>query len=288
MIRCVTKNWEVIELLVRCSLFKNKLNSETLANHILDTIVNRVGLELKNWLCTQQDRAQTNKSCLRLISKSCSDAQPTKNYCCSHGLSNCGKRVTGTKRSAQFAEKFRQQWQKVILHPGKAQQKAKSIFKEAPLTAGGVRIFVKFEQIHQISKVGVDTIMEQIIPWCISNKVSEDSSRNLNKMFNDPDNDAESELAMAMVEMVAISDKLLLFCESCYVLEGDAELILRAKSVFDRIDAKISDSGSVDNKYEDVLRRAMILMQKVVDRYHKKLTVQKRELVMQNGMLIVC
>ena len=91
VIRCVTKNWEVIELLVRCSLFKNKLNSETLANHILDTIVNRVDLKLKNWLCTQQGRAQINKSCLRLILKSCSDAQPTKNYYCSHGLSNCGK-----------------------------------------------------------------------------------------------------------------------------------------------------------------------------------------------------
>ena len=199
-----------------------------LANHIIDTIVNRVGLQPKNWLSTQQDRAQTNKSCLRIISEICPDAQPTKNYCCTQGLSNCGKQILGKDGSAKFAEKFRKQWQKVIQHPGKARDRAKLIFKETPLTAGGVRFFVKFEQVHQSSKIGINTIVQEVIPWCISNKVSEESSHNLKNMFNEPSNDTESELVMTMVEIAAISDGLLFFCEDCYTLEGDAELILRA------------------------------------------------------------
>ena len=62
-----------------------------LGNHIIDTIVNRLGLHLKNWLSVQQDRAQTNKASLRLITEDYPDAQPTKNYCCTHGLSNSRK-----------------------------------------------------------------------------------------------------------------------------------------------------------------------------------------------------
>ena len=82
--------------------------------------------------------------------------------------------------------------------------------------------------MRQLGKIGFDTIMEEVIPWCIAEKVSEESSSTLRTMFNEPDKDTESDLAMAMVEMAAISDGLLVFCESCYILEGDAELILRA------------------------------------------------------------
>ena len=66
-----------------------------LGNHIIDTIVNRVGLQLKNWLSVQQDRAQTNKACLHVITEDYPDAQHTKNCCCTHGLSNSGKQILG-------------------------------------------------------------------------------------------------------------------------------------------------------------------------------------------------
>ena len=144
-----------------------------LGNHIIDTIVNRLGLQLKNWLSVQQDRAQTNKEYLRLIAEDYPDAQPSKNYCCTHELSNSGKQIMGKGGSAKYAEQFRKQWQKVIQYPGKARDIAKLIFNQTPLTAGGIRFFVKFEQVCQLAEIGLDTIMEEVIPWCISEKVSE-------------------------------------------------------------------------------------------------------------------
>ena len=130
VICCITKRWEVIEVLVRCSLFKKKLNGLTLANHVIDTIVNRVGLHLKNWLSAQQDRASTNKTCLREITERFPDAKPTTNFCCTHGLSNSGKQIFGKNGSAKYARKFQKQWQKIIQYPGKARQRATVIFKE--------------------------------------------------------------------------------------------------------------------------------------------------------------
>ena len=111
-----------------------------LGNHTIDTIVNRLGLQLKNWLSVQQDRAQTNKEYLRLIAEDCLDAQPTKNYCCTDRLSNSGKLILGKGGSAKYAEQFRKQWPKVIQYPGKARDRAKLI-NQTPLTPGGIRFF---------------------------------------------------------------------------------------------------------------------------------------------------
>lgn len=48
VLRFVTKDYNVIELLVKCSLFKKKLNAQELGSHVVDTIVNRLGLPLKD------------------------------------------------------------------------------------------------------------------------------------------------------------------------------------------------------------------------------------------------
>ena len=71
--------------------------------------------------------------------------------------------------------------------------------------------FVKFEQVRQLAEIGLDAIMEDVIPWCISEKVYEESSSTLRTMFNEPDKDIELDLAKAMVEIAAISDGLLFF-----------------------------------------------------------------------------
>ena len=77
-----------------------------LANHVIETIVNRVGLHLKDWLSTIQDRASTNKTCLREITEIFPDVKPTTNFCCTHGLSNFGRQIFGKNGSAKYARKF--------------------------------------------------------------------------------------------------------------------------------------------------------------------------------------
>ena len=193
---------------------------------MVDTIVNRLGLALKYWLACQQDRAATNKGCLRMISENFKEANPVKNYCCSHGFSNTGNKVVGGKGIAQHAELFRKQWQAVIKHPGKARDRFKEVFGETVLTAGGVRFFVKFEQICQLVKHGLKNIVNDVVSWCVENKISEVSSHKLLESFNS-NTEAKANLGMAIVEMTAIADGLKIVCEACYTLEGDAQLILR-------------------------------------------------------------
>ena len=49
-------------------------------------------------------------------------------------------------------------------------------------------------------------------------------------------------LAMATVEMAAISEGLKTFVEGCYTLEGDSPLILTGLSVFRRIESQIESN----------------------------------------------
>ena len=49
-IRFVINKWEIIEVLVCCLMFKKKLNSENLVNHIVETLSQSLGLNLRHWL----------------------------------------------------------------------------------------------------------------------------------------------------------------------------------------------------------------------------------------------
>ena len=92
IIRVVTKDYHILELLVKCNLFSKKLNDIELGSHIESTITNRYGKSLKDWVAAQQDRASTNKGPLRAIEEKVTDVKVCKNYCCSHSLSNGDKK----------------------------------------------------------------------------------------------------------------------------------------------------------------------------------------------------
>ena len=47
VVRAVTKDWEVIELLVRCGMYEHKLSSDQLSSHIINAITVRCALQLK-------------------------------------------------------------------------------------------------------------------------------------------------------------------------------------------------------------------------------------------------
>ena len=91
IIRVVTRDYNIVELPVKCNLFKNKLNSKLLASHILKTI--RLKKDINDWVATQQDRASTNKGALKEIFLKFPNVKLSKNYCCSHTLSNGGKNL---------------------------------------------------------------------------------------------------------------------------------------------------------------------------------------------------
>lgn len=64
-VRCVTYEYEIVEVLIRVALFEKKLNTDNLAGYLQETILVRLGLKLDYWMTTQQDRANTNKSLIK-------------------------------------------------------------------------------------------------------------------------------------------------------------------------------------------------------------------------------
>lgn len=180
------------------------------------------------------------------------DANPTNNWCCSHTLSNCGKKALGGEGSGKFAEKFRKEWQSVVNHPDEARDKAAVEFGSGVKTAGGVRFFNNFEQVEQVHNYGPENVMDTIIPLCVKKGYSNISLTNMTRDFGELPNGRTS-LSMAMVEMTSISSWSKTFAEGCYTFEGDSCLILRAKYVFERMEKHIDNGFNTDglDKAED-------------------------------------
>ena len=77
-----------MELSVKCNIFKKKLDGIKLTNHIVTTIISRLGKELSDWIGVQQDMVSTNKATLDHIKETLTDVNISKNFCCSHILGN--------------------------------------------------------------------------------------------------------------------------------------------------------------------------------------------------------
>ena len=63
----VTHEFEIVELLVRVSLFEKNLNTDNLDEKLIETILLRLGFKLDYWITTQKDRTNTNKSLIKKI-----------------------------------------------------------------------------------------------------------------------------------------------------------------------------------------------------------------------------
>ena len=88
-----------MELLVQCNLFDKKLNGSELGNHIIKTIIDGRGKELKHLIAAHQDRTSTNKGALKTIEEKSANVKICKNYCSSHTISNSKKQMIGGKNS---------------------------------------------------------------------------------------------------------------------------------------------------------------------------------------------
>ena len=73
--------------------------------------------------------------------------------------------------------------------------------------------------------------------------VSELSANNMMLRFN-PHTEAQAALTMAIVEIAAVAEGVRTFSEACYTLEGDSCLILRALSIFRRMELYIENGYS--------------------------------------------
>ena len=106
-------------------LFKKSLDDNELVSHVIDSIGKQVCLMLEHMIATHMDRAPTNTNAVKQIRIEYPGVNPSDKYCCSHGMSNVGKRMTEFPGTAKYAELFRKRFQKVIQYKGKARNHVK-------------------------------------------------------------------------------------------------------------------------------------------------------------------
>ena len=90
---CCDKKIIILELVTRIALFKEKINSDELANHIMKTIMIRLSLCLSDWQSVQLDKASTHKSAIKNIVNEFEEAPPSLSFCCSYSLNNTRKKL---------------------------------------------------------------------------------------------------------------------------------------------------------------------------------------------------
>ena len=82
--------------------------------------------------------------------------------------------------------------------------------------------------MNQIVNFGLKDILSEIVLPSFQNKSSFESTKSLIEGYGEG---KEAELAMAIIEMSAVCDGAVKFCQACYQLEGDSPLIFTAARV---------------------------------------------------------
>ena len=161
-IRFVDHNFEIMELLVKVSCFKNKLNLNNIIKHVVHTIFNELDLSLKDWRASQQGKASTNSAVLRKLKETVIGANPTRNDCCSYTFSNSVKAMIEGNH-APNDNMFRNYCQGMIQYPGAARDLTKAVMGETVAESGGVRFFKNYEKIQQIDTHGPSVLLKNVV-----------------------------------------------------------------------------------------------------------------------------
>ena len=222
--------FEIHDMLVSFDLLEGKLGATQHSHNILSGIISKAKRDPKYWRPSMQDRSATNGAAVKLINSTTSYS-PTVKPCCSHTLSNSGK-----KMSAPYADKFRKLWNKVIKFRGKATEIFKDVFGFEPTKGGGVRWYVDWEVENDLGFITHKQLLNEVIVPCVENAWSLKSSTEMKETFLGEELKCKINLAMCMLENAALRDGGKILCESTYILEGDDPLVLSVYKVFKKLD----------------------------------------------------
>jgi hypothetical protein len=222
------KTLEVFDLLIHVGLYAKSLNADQLVHGILFAIRSKAQLDTKDWRTAMVDGASTNTCAIRTVAERTS-SKPSRRRCSPHTFS-----IMGGHFDVPHAEQARQEWNSVIMHPGAATLHFHKLFGQMPQRSSGPRWWLRWMQSHQLTSIGLQKIITQLLPTCIAQGWSKASSEKL----------AGHEaiwIAFAIVEMAALADAGKAFVHATYQLEGNDPLILSAYRVFDRLDEIVNN-----------------------------------------------
>ena len=126
--------YNIVEIVVRFALYNQKLNADQLANQVLSTIHQRLGLVSSDWLAVQLDMADTNRAALLRLNNQFPNIRPQKNFCASHGLNNVCKKTT---EATKHTENYRLHWQSIIQHSSKCREYVNKKFSRKVIESWG-------------------------------------------------------------------------------------------------------------------------------------------------------
>jgi hypothetical protein len=101
---------------------------------------------------------------------------------------------------------------------------------------GGVRCYISWEYGWQVTRIGVQNITDEWVKVCVSKDYSKKLAKKLDAHLNQ-----DMKLCVGMVELAAVTDGGLPFCNNCYILEGDAPLVFTTNPCLKKLDSLVRD-----------------------------------------------
>ena len=214
-LRYVTLDYQIVTVLVALRLLKKSPNGDELAALLEDTLQNEYGLLLHNWRVSSQDRASVNQKAIRqLIARHPAIKALLMNHCNSHTIANAGAEMKSTALTLMM-----QKWTKVVNQSPKARKVFSDAFAEAPKYGGGVRWWIEWELVSQLTRIGLKNLLHKVVTVCQEKEFAKKSTGKLAKLMRQPHT-----MCQAIVEGAAVAVAGHAFCCITYFMEGDQPL----------------------------------------------------------------
>ena len=224
------ETWKVVEFLAGLNMYDESPDGEGTAASLLK-FMERFNLDRSKWQYVMMDGCAVNTAAINLVASLCGNINVKRIRCLSHLLSLVGKKMESTllKKLMKYLSYMKQS--------PKCRALFTTLFREALLGSGSIRWYADYEFIVQISKVGLDGILD-FTRTCNNKGWAKKSSTKLLKMFENDGGDTvgDETKAKVIVAAHAIAWAGEIFCKSCYILEGNSNLIFSADAVLSKAD----------------------------------------------------
>ena len=209
-LRAITKDWRIVEVLLRVSLLTKAPDAQGLAASF-EVTMKDFGLLVKHLRVVMKDRAATNQAAINFnLIHAKYGIKPFAADCNPHTVSHVPEKFKGP-----CYEKMRKQFGKMIMHGGNSPLQFLQVFGMLPKKGRGVRFYVHWEQCCQLHLVGLARLYEEVVKVCVERKWAEKSAKKFQALAEQP-----TIMGRATVECCATATAGRQFCQPVDIRAG--------------------------------------------------------------------
>ena len=273
-LRYVTLDFQIVTVLVALRLLEKTPDGDGLAGLLEDTLQNEYGLLLHNWRVSSQDRASVNQKAIRqLIAKHPAINALLMNHCNSHTIANAGAQMKSTALTLMM-----QKWTKVVNQSPKARKVFSEAFAEAPKYGGGVRWWIEWELVSQLTRIGLKNLLHKVVTVCQEKEFAKKSSGKLAKLMRQPD-----KMCQAIVEGAAVAVAGHAFCCITYFMEGDKPLVFVAAELLDLLTEHVF---VVSKEVDDCVQEAVAHMAPYAANHEARVRAARANVALRDATVV--